>query len=177
MSQSLAILTDQNREWKPERFEYNFFQTELVYNYRTYKILEQDEAVLKKSKKPFALAVLASLYTMRSKRSQDKRFKFKIDLTEMLLKRNYSQARIDTVFQFVHAILRLSDEMKQDLFMEEVHKMATANKKRLKPITDFEEAVLRKGKQEIARNMKQRGLDLQLIAEVTGLDLKTIDKL
>lgn len=190
---SLAILTDENRDWKPERFEYKFFQTELVYNYRTCKLLEQDEVALKTSNNPFALAVLASLYTIRSKRNQDRRFKFKIELTEMLLEKNYSNDRIKAVFLFIQTLLRLNDEIKQDLFMEEVHKMATANKKRLEPISDFEEAVLRKGRkegeakgerkgelkahQQTARKMKIDGVSVDTISKYTGLTEAEINKL
>ena len=86
-------------------------------------------------------------------------------------------------------LLRITDGMKQEQFMEEVHKMATANKKRLEPISDFEEAVLRKGRKEgeilgerkvlqkTARNMKADGIPVATISKYTGLSIEEVGKL
>lgn len=144
---SLAILADERPDWKPDRFEYQFFQTELTFKYRIYKLLEQEEENLKVSDNPFALAVLASLDTMKSKRSEDKRLCFKLELSRLLLEKDIPKAKIEAVFQFINVLLQVADEQKQSQFMEEVHKMATANKKEY-ILTDYDQAVLRKALKE-----------------------------
>lgn len=37
----LAIFTDNDKNYMPNNFKYEFYHTELSYKYRTYKILEQ----------------------------------------------------------------------------------------------------------------------------------------
>jgi hypothetical protein len=49
---ALAVFTDDDKNFKPDRFEYNFYQSELTYKYRTYKAIEQNENVLLNSEKP-----------------------------------------------------------------------------------------------------------------------------
>ena len=197
---SLAILVDEKADWKPNRYEYSFFETELSYRYRVYKVLEQEEKQLKASDNPFSLAILACLYTFKSQQNEDKRLQFKLKLTSLLLERGYQKAKIKEVFYFIHVLLKLQDEQKQDEFIEEVSKMARGAKQ-VKPITDFEEALKRKylkeglkkgelkglkkgelkglkeGKIETALNMLAEGSDIAFISKVTGLSRQQIENL
>jgi len=58
---ALAIFSDSYKGFKPNKFKYSFYDTKLIYQYRTYKILEHSEMELLKRDNPFALAVLAGL--------------------------------------------------------------------------------------------------------------------
>ncbi|MFH0924672.1 MAG: hypothetical protein V1872_03420 [bacterium] len=59
---ALALFTDNYKNFNPKKYEYNFYQTRLTYEYRTYKVIEQKEKELEESKNPFALVILAGIY-------------------------------------------------------------------------------------------------------------------
>ena len=43
---AISIFTDARQEYKPDKYEYKFDETILMYKFRTYKIVEQNEAKL-----------------------------------------------------------------------------------------------------------------------------------
>lgn len=69
---ALVIYTDSAKKYRPEKFEYSFMDTKLVYSFRSFKILDYTESQLLESNNPFALAVLAALYLIKSKRKAKK---------------------------------------------------------------------------------------------------------
>jgi len=95
---ALAIFTDGIKNYKPNKFEYEYFKTKLNYEYFTYKILEQEEKELEKSENAFALVILAGLYTLKTEGKTnskiEQRYIFKKKLTELLRERGYSKEKI-----------------------------------------------------------------------------------
>lgn len=57
---ALAILTDGNKRFHPKAFVQQRLDTCLSYSFKTYKLLEQDTAVLEQSDNPFAIVLLAA---------------------------------------------------------------------------------------------------------------------
>lgn len=108
---AISVFTDDNKDYKPDRYEYEFYKTELVYKYRTYKILEQREKELEERDNPFALVVLAGLLMIKGKRDMSRIYGFKINLIKLLLTRNYKREKIEKIFIFINALLRLPDEL------------------------------------------------------------------
>ena len=120
---AIAIFTDSIKSFKPDSFQYSFFKTELVYKYRTYKLLDQDEASLEKMSNPFALVVLAGLYSIKSKEEVEKKYKFKIKLIKLLLKTGYSREKVRHIFIFVDGLLLLPAEVEMH-FKEEIQNLS-----------------------------------------------------
>ncbi len=59
----LAILTDEDRRWRPSKFGYNMFGTELVLKFRTVKLLDYADEweTFATNKNPFAMEKLEQL--------------------------------------------------------------------------------------------------------------------
>jgi len=150
---ALVIFTDPKKSFKPDSFKYKFFDTEIIYKYRTYKVLEQSENKLIASNNPFAKIVLTALYFIKSEDDLDK-YNFKIKLIRMLITENYSQEKIDKIFIFIDKILSLPPdienkfERKRKIIMEkEVKKMGlTWDKSNLAEL--YREKGREKGKKE-----------------------------
>ena len=60
---------------------------------------------------PFALAVLANKYVLASKNKDKQRLQFKIQLLQLLRKRNFSRKRIVAVFVFIKYLMLLPNEL------------------------------------------------------------------
>ena len=57
---SLAVFSDAQRRYKPDRFVWEFYGCRLEYQYRAYKVLECADEALEASENPFGLVVLAA---------------------------------------------------------------------------------------------------------------------
>jgi predicted transposase/invertase (TIGR01784 family) len=183
---AIAVFTDDRPGWKPDRFEYQFNRTGLSYYYPVYKVLDQDEEALKASDNPFAQVVLATLYALRSKRQPDRfKYRFKVELTQLLFKKGFESTRIRAVFQFLDCLIQLEDSLLQDQFFEEAHQMATTQEEQ-EIIGDFQKVAMRRGHQVgwqegrhenqelVALKMLAEGFDDALIAKLTDLSLAEI---
>lgn len=186
---AIAIFADSRNGWKPDKYEYEFANTRLTYQYPVYKILEQSEADLKASENPFALVVLAAQYALRGKRKDEStQLRFKLELIDLLFAKSYDNNKIKAIFYFVDALIKMKSQASQIQFTQEVRNMATTNKK-VRILGDYAEVVLREGKLEgihegkreahleSAKNMKADGMDADLIAKYTGLSLEQIAEL
>ncbi|RMH89425.1 MAG: hypothetical protein D6681_14410, partial [Calditrichaeota bacterium] len=125
---ALAIFTDPNRRFKPQRFEYRFFGTELIYTYRVYKLLEQKQRSLMESDNPFAVVVLAGLYAIKYKGDDERRFRFKLKLIRLLMERGYSRESIWKLLIFIDGLLFLPEPL-ENQFREEVKKLVERRKR------------------------------------------------
>jgi len=176
---ALAVFTDGDETFKPDKFEYNFYQTELTYKYRTFKAIEQNENELLKNENPFAVVILATKYLIESKNKEDKKLKFKIKLAELLLQRNYNRDEIIEIFKFIDVLLELKNESNRKIYYQEVIKVANTKKKEI--IGDFQKMAIKQGieegKLEVARKLKEKGIDIKIIIETTGLPKSDIEKL
>jgi hypothetical protein len=173
---ALAVFTDSDVNFKPEKFEYNFFQTELTYKYRTYKAIEQNENELLKSDNPFSLVILATKYAIESKKKEDIKLNFKIKLAKLLLQRNYNREEIIEIFKFIDVLLELKNESNRKIYYQEVMEMAKT-KNKVEIVTDFEKVGMKKRDYEIAKKLKEEGIDIKIIVKSTGLTKSEIEKL
>ena len=107
---TIVIFSDENENYQPDEYQYKFLDTELTYKYRSYKILAQQETALKKSSNLFALAVLAGLYAIKSKKDVDTRYKFKVSLIRLLFQQKQSRKKIENMFIFIDGLLNLPKE-------------------------------------------------------------------
>ncbi|MBC7472815.1 MAG: hypothetical protein H7263_00880, partial [Candidatus Sericytochromatia bacterium] len=148
----------------------------------TYKVLEQNQELLKKSNNIFAFLVLAVLYSLKAKDNQKTKLKFKVELTKILVERNYSQDEITELFEFINLFLSFSSEKYDNLFYEELEKMPKVKEKEV--LNSFEKFMMKKLKskiedksKEIAKNFKELGVELEKISKATGLTKEEIENL
>lgn len=122
---AIAIFTDASQTFKPATYEYQFHGTYLNYTFNTYKLLDQDEEKLLQSDNPFSYAVLAGIYRLKSKKDVQKRFGFKRQLFELLLrdKGGNAHAHANELLIFVDYLLELPEEMTATLQENIKHKV------------------------------------------------------
>ena len=106
---AIALFSDSNENYEPNEFKYEFFDTRLIYSFRTYKILTQSEVQLSKSKNPFAMAILAGLFAIKSKKNVDIKYEFKMKLIRLLKEKRWCREKIESLFLFIDALLKLPD--------------------------------------------------------------------
>jgi hypothetical protein len=131
---ALCIFIDKHKEYKPACFEYNFFKTKLTYEYRIYKLIEQDEKMLSESNNPFAMAALVGLYQLKSGQNITKQYESKVKLLRLLLSKGFSTEKISSLLIFLDTLLTLTPEL-EDNFEEELFNMLGGREKmKLSPL-------------------------------------------
>ncbi|WP_062105143.1 RpnC/YadD family protein [Bacillus niameyensis] len=108
---ALALQTGERAKYNQDRFHYEFFGTELTYRYNSYEIAIQDESTLLQSDNPFALAILAGLYMIKSKKDVHLKSQYKRRLMRLLLQdKMINKEYIRNLLIFIDHILRLPEE-------------------------------------------------------------------
>lgn len=99
---SLAIFTDNDDNYQPDRYEYNCVGTSLLFRYNTYKVKAQDAMVLAQSDNPFATVILTALTRLQRKGgSGDDLLNSFLMLGRRLLEKNIPKAKVDRALQFI----------------------------------------------------------------------------
>jgi predicted transposase YdaD len=173
--EALAIFTYKENSHKSNNYQKKFLQTEILYKFRTYDVSKQNENNLKLIKNPFALVVLASLQAIGHEDNDHNNAKFKKGLLKLLFESGYNKDESKAIFRFLNFIFEINDPNIRNSFFEEVLEMAL--KDRLDVLTDYDEFVIEKKVEEIVKNMKKEGMNIEMISKVTGLSKENIEKI
>ncbi|MGJ1537602.1 hypothetical protein ACR784_21510 [Sphingobacterium multivorum] len=68
---AIAILPDENGSYRPEIYRQEFMGTSLRYDFNSYKIMDQEESVLRSNENPFSVIVLTVLLAIKNKKISD----------------------------------------------------------------------------------------------------------
>lgn len=180
---AISIFTDEDKSFKPSKFEKTLFGTEISYKYNTYKVLEQKEKYLKKSDNIFAFVVLTTLYSLKAKDNQKKKFDFKLELVKILSNKNYSKETIIEIFEFLDLLLSFKSKKLEILFDLEVDKMPSVKEKEI--MGSYKKFLLNKAKNEIKNeinteiiiNGNKNGFSNNDLAKITKLSIKEIEEI
>ncbi len=118
--EAIAILLSNVGENKYDQYVYEYGETKLVYNYRTYPIFSESEEDLLKNKNPFSIVILASRYAIQHKEEQQKA-SFKFKLAKLAFGRGYTREVIIQLLTFVYFVIELPDEDEKE-FEDEMRK-------------------------------------------------------
>lgn len=184
---AITLFTDDSPTFKPDTYNYQFFGTELMYKYNTFKILEQDEDHLLQSNNPFALVILAGLYVIKSKKKHNLKHQYKMKLIRLLKKASIPKSKVYRLFHFIDYVIELNEvesekfliEVTPFLEKEEINMSLTSEDS---PTIKLYKKMLReegeeKSKREIALNMLKEGFSVEIISKMTGLTKKEIEEL
>lgn len=80
----LAVFTHGIEDNQPKAYEKEFYGMKLCYQYPVYRVIEPKEQWLKEQDNPFAMAVLACQYALRSTNNLSLRVNFKRNLIDFL---------------------------------------------------------------------------------------------
>jgi predicted transposase YdaD len=192
---ALAIFTDAHKTFKPGRYDYGCYGTKLRYEYRTFKVLDvSEEKELERSKEnPFSLVVLTALEMIKAGNDLTKRLEYKTALTRRMVFSGFEPDKIRAMFRFIDVAVSLPPEMnrkmlanilndKEIIKMQQEYVMGGVEKiifdqGASKGKIEGERKGKLKGKIEVAKNMLAKKLPEKLIAEVSGLKAKDIERL
>jgi len=165
---ALAIFTDDKPNYKPNRFEYQFLGTSQVYEFNTYKILEQDENMLALHPNPFALVVLTALIAIKHKKANDDNLlHLKIELFRRLHSRQMDKATMRALANFLKMYVQFSKPESNRIF-------ETQTKSITNDITTMgiEELILHRAEQHGIEKGVEKGKAEGKIEEVRNLIVK-----
>jgi hypothetical protein len=112
---SFAILGDESPTWRPTRYGYRLWECEVSLKFPVVKLLDYREQLdmLKQHPNPFAVVVLAHLYTQETRGQPKERYTLKWQLTRMLYERGYIKRDIQLLFRFIDWMMRLPPALKE----------------------------------------------------------------
>ena len=146
---SVAILSDENRYWRPDHYEREAFGCRVRLDFPIIKLLDYEEraAALEQDENPFALVVLAHLRMLQTL-GDDKlpvRKAFKKQLIRLSYQRGYRPKQTGQLIRFLDWVMRLSDNLEQELRQE-----LTAEEEQLMKqyVTSWERMAKEEGKLE-----------------------------
>ncbi|MBM7556852.1 Rpn family recombination-promoting nuclease/putative transposase [Halanaerobacter jeridensis] len=178
---ALAIFSEDNEGYKPNKFEYEFYGTKIDYQYNTYKILEQNEEELLASDNPFALVVLAGLYALEAKNEEQRRYKFKKKLFGLLINRGYERDKAYNIFQFLDGILFLPTALEKEFQKNIVEIIGGDDMGVKKEMTNLyqagKEEGIKEGELKLVKNLLETDVEIDKIAEASGLSKEQIERI
>jgi len=101
---------------------------------------------LEASQNPFAVVVMAHLYTKQTKHKPNERFELKWRLTRMLYERGYSKQDVLSLFRFIDWMMALPPELEQQL---EGKMIAYEEEQKVPYITSIERIGIQKGLKQL----------------------------
>ncbi|HWV73244.1 MAG TPA: hypothetical protein VN040_16090, partial [Pseudosphingobacterium sp.] len=178
---AIAILADENKNYHPSIYSQEFMGTELTYKFNSYKILKQEENLLRINDNPFAVVVLTTLMAIKHSNSTDEQLKtIKHDLYDEMMKRKMEKSVRQGIYDFLAYYVQFENPEMLRIFEQEVEQ-----KQGRSTTVGTKEYLLEKAKNEgkkqeaiaIARELKKEGLAIDFIAKTTKLTVKEIEKL
>lgn len=106
-----SVLGDLQPGHRPKAFGWQLGEGRLLYRFETAKLLDFRPRIaeLERSDNPFALIVLAHLYTKETRSDQERRRACKLRLFRLLIERRYDRTRIEQLFLVIDWMMRLDD--------------------------------------------------------------------
>ena len=168
---SLAVLADDDPDWRPSRYEYGRWGCRTGIEFRSVKLLDYGATwqALEADPNPFAMVVLAHLKAVETRRAPAERRAWKVRLVKGLYERGLAAEDVRQLFGFIDWVMDLPAAL-QELFEEEVHHYEEGQRMPLMPRFEYrarEESLL-KGI-EVALEVKFGADGLKLMPEITEL--------
>jgi hypothetical protein len=173
---SLAILCDGKQSWRPTHYGTKTAGSEVQFDFTVVKMLDYQSQwkQLEASRNPFAVVTMAHLKNQETKGDSRGRKAWKFTLVKRLYELGYKRLDVLNLFKFLDWAMILPEGLKR-AFWEELK--AYEEERQMPYITSVEEIGMEKATRTIALNMLRKNMDLETIAEVTGLTIAQLKKL
>jgi hypothetical protein len=144
---SLAVLCDDNPNWRPDHFEISNWGCTVGIRFLTAKLLDHrpDEASLERNPNPFAAVVLAQLKEIETRGSPGERWRWKVRLVQGLYDRGLGAEQIRQLFRLIDWMVQLPEELQRQ-FREELHRFEEG--RRMPYVTSIERLARKEGLEE-----------------------------
>ncbi|GAA4778546.1 DUF4351 domain-containing protein [Olivibacter ginsenosidimutans] len=118
---AIAILADGNKNYHPATYAQHFMGTRLTYEFNSYKILKQNEGLLRADSNPFAVVALTALMAIKHRDSNDEQLKsIKLDLYSEMMKRKMERSVRQGIYDFLAYYVRFENPDILRKFEEEI---------------------------------------------------------
>jgi hypothetical protein len=180
---ALAIFTDERKSFKPSHYEYNFYETRLRYDYRIFKVLDvpEEKEWERWKENPFSLVILTALEMIKAGSDLSKKLEFKTRLIRKMILSGFPRDKQLALMQFIDVAVTLSPEMNQAMLEQITHDKEIETMEQKHVMGGLEKLIFdqgaSKGKIDVVKNMLSKKLPEKLIAEVSGLKKRDIDRL
>jgi predicted transposase YdaD len=189
---AFAIFADNNKSYHPKRYLSKVLGTRVSYSFNTFKIKQQDSAVLAASSNPFAMVVLSAKLTLARKKLKDQQlFDSARDVLKLLLTKKMPKAKIRRVMDFLHYYIHFENHEMLTKFEKEIAILTErskamgieellldlAEKKGIEKGRKENEKGIEQKVREITINSLKNGMDINLIANITGLSISEVEKI
>jgi hypothetical protein len=177
---SLAILADDSKKWRPNRFHDELWGCSTDFKFPIVKLVDykSDWAVLEESRNPFAVVVMAHLKTKETHNKPEERKTWRYHLTTMLYDQGYGEQAILELHNFLDWLMDLPEELEKQF---QIELKAFEEARQMKYVTTIERMAEERGAKsrevEIALNMLKDNLPLEQITRLTGLTIAQIEEL
>jgi hypothetical protein len=110
---SLAVLTDGNPDWRVSEYGQELWGCRTVFSFPSVKLLDykKDWAYLESSDNPFAVAVMAHLKTLETRKDRQSRLQYKLALSRNLYRHGWTRDDIIRLYRFIDWIMVLPGDM------------------------------------------------------------------
>ncbi|MCF0071151.1 hypothetical protein LZD49_11780 [Dyadobacter sp. CY261] len=179
---AFAIFTDGNEAFRPCEYYREFMGTSILYRYNAFKILDQDDEMLRDSNNPFAIVILTVKTALKRKSlNEDELLDLKIELTKSLLEKNFLKHKIRKLMAFLRYYVRF-EKYETVAKFDQVLDALTKRTKNM----GIEEFLLDRAKKEgqyeksleiIRKLLKDKVYSIEEIARVVGEPIDLINKI
>ena len=154
---SFAILGDDRPEWRPERFGYELWGTEVGIRFPTAKLLDyaREEAALESNPNPIAVVVSAHLKTLQNAHDDEARRVAQVRLVKWLYERGYNAERVRQLYRLMERMMTLPKPL-AELAWNEIHEFE--KEKGMTFITTPERVAMERGLAEGLAKGREEGL-------------------
>lgn len=144
---SFAVLSDNNPDWKPGKYESQLWGCNLTFTFPVAKLTDYKGqwAMLEASNNPFAIVVMAHLKTQETQHDSEERRFWKFYIIRHLYERGYEREDIINLFHFIDWIMWLPPAAEQELWQEMEQ---LEGEKKMPYITSVERIGIQKGRKE-----------------------------
>ena len=183
---AVAIFTGQDGKKMPDRFEYEYRKTRLLYEYHTISILDFTDKALAESNNPFALVVLAAKTSLlEGKIPEIELLERKLLIASKLSAKGFSREKIRAIFTFLESYVLFDDPEMNRIFRERIDHLENNDNnmgilEAVKQIAKEEgiEEGLEKGSQLFVENLlKGSEFPVEKIASLANVTIDFVNKI
>lgn len=189
---ALVIYTDAKRSHHVNEYRTFFMETELIYRFKTFSLVDQSLEELAADENIFAAVLEAAAIEILHRGHDEDKIRLGLNLARRLLKKGWPRVKVDRILNFIRYSIRLDEEKSlnfgkefefitehtgpmgiQELILEELSKKAT-EKGLEQGLEQGREQGRELEKKEIVLRGFQEGLPINVLARITGWPLEKV---
>ncbi len=194
---ALAILTDINKSWRPDRYMATCMGTEIVYKYPLFKLIDYKNEDFDGNKNPWAVVMKAALIGLKGKWTDDALFTAKVQIYKELRENGYAIKQVRDLLQFLKYHVHFQKKEYFLKFETEIKKIDKIKKQPMGIQELVKEHIIEEAKKEgieqgieqgekraaikkdiiHVRRMLQKGLDDLAIIDLLGVEKNFVKKI